>query len=181
MTAVGGEGFQHPELAKRTMWHDLATSPTRPVATLVIAYLLSITGSLLLAGLLRYLAPAASPPDFGFFLGKGLITVVALAVVSPFVETLILAGTTSLLLRWVEPKFAVLLSSLGWALAHSYQAPIWGLVIWWPFIIFTTLYVVWKKRSLAWGIFMPFAAHFLQNLLTSIAIGFPNLLPIPVT
>ena len=180
MTTAGGEGLQHTEVATRNMWRDLVTSPTRPVLTLVVAYLLSITGSLLLAGLLRYVAPEASPPDFGFFLGKGLITVFALAVASPLVETLILAGTTSLLLRWVKPQFAVLLSSLGWALAHSYRAPIWGLVIWWPFIIFTTLYVVWKKRSLAWGIFMPFAAHFLQNLLTSIAIGFPNLLPMPV-
>lgn len=107
-----------------------------------------------------------------------MLTVVSLSILSPLVETLILAGTTSLLLRWMAPKSAVLLSSFGWALAHSYQAPIWGLVIWWPFIIFTTLYVVWKQRSLAWGLLMPFAVHALQNLLPAIAIGYPDLISV---
>ena len=177
MTTAGGEGLQHTEVATRNMWRDLVTSPTRPVLTLVVAYLLSITGSLLLAGLLRFVAPEANPPDFGFFFGKGLFTVFALAVASPLVETLILAGTTSLLLRWVKPQFAVLLSSLGWALAHSYRAPIWGLVIWWPFIIFTTLYVVWRQISVVAGILMAWAAHCLHNILSAVALGFPALVP----
>lgn len=178
MTVSGGPSLPVSEPSRGAKWLELATVPERPVATILVAYFLSLTGSLLLSALVAALLPAASPPDFGFFAGKGMLTVVSLSILSPLVETLILAGTTSLLLRWMAPKSAVLLSSFGWALAHSYQAPIWGLVIWWPFIIFTTLYVVWKQRSLAWGLLMPFAVHALQNLLPAIAIGYPDLISV---
>jgi hypothetical protein len=100
-----------------------------------------------------------------------------LAVATPLVETLILAATSSLLLRFLRAEYAIILSSLGWGIAHSYQAPIWGLVIFWPFLIFTTLYVVWKQRSVMAGILMAWAAHFLHNLLSSVAIAFPGVLP----
>jgi hypothetical protein len=178
VTASGSPGFPGSEPSRGAKWLEIATIPARPIATILVAYVLSISGSLFLSAIVAALIPAAEPPDFGFFIGKGMLTVVSLSVLSPLVETLILAGTTSLLLRWMKPKHAVLLSSFGWALAHSYQAPIWGLVIWWPFIIFTTLYVVWKQRSLAWGLLMPFVVHGLQNLLPAVAIGYPNLLPV---
>mgnify|MGYP003575933723 CR=1 FL=1 len=171
----GGRDLPTSKLATRRALPHIR--PERPFLTLVIAYALSITGSLLLSAIIATIVPAAKSPDFSWFVGRGILTVFLLTVFSPLVETLILAATTTVLLRFVNPKFAILLSSLGWALAHSYQAPIWGLVIWWPFIIFTTLFVVWKERSLAWGLFMPFAAHFLQNLLTAIALGYPGLLP----
>jgi hypothetical protein len=177
VTTGGGEGLPISESSTQSWWRDLVTVPTRPVATILVAYVLSITGSILLSAAIASIAPDAEPPDFSWFVGKGFLTVFLLSVFTPIVETLILAGTTSVLLRLMKPKFAIALSSFGWALAHSYQAPIWGLVIWWPFVIFTTLYVVWKQRSLAWGLFMAFAVHALQNLLTAIAIGFPDLLP----
>lgn len=181
MTSEGDNAPQQAVSAQASSWRELIAVPKRPIGTIVVAYLLSISGSLLLAAILSLLVPKAQPPDFSFFYGKGALTIAALAVISPLIETLILAGTTSLLLRFIRPQYAVLLSSFGWAIAHSAQFPIWGLVIWWPFIVFTVLYVVWKKRSLAWGIFMPFAVHCLQNLLPAIAVGYPGLLPVPLT
>ena len=64
----------------------------------------------------------------------------------------------------LPPRFAVIASSLGWGVAHSLAAPAWGLVIWWPFLIFSTLYVTWRGqgRMLAMGIV--FAVHALNNL-----------------
>jgi hypothetical protein len=155
----------------------LFREPRRPWLVLPIAYLLTISGSLLIASLIGLLIENAEQPDFKFLAGSGFTAVFVLAIATPLLETLILAATTSILLKFVKPSLAILLSSAGWAVAHSLQAPIWGLVIFWPFIIFTTLYVVWKKRSLAWGLFMPYAAHFLQNLLPSIGIGYPHLIP----
>jgi hypothetical protein len=151
--------------------------PRRPLATILLAGMLSIGGSLLIATLIGTLVANAKSPDFGWLAGKGFLAVFILALATPLLETLILAATTGILLRFMKPLHAVLLSSLGWALAHSYQAPVWGLVIFWPFIIFTTLFVVWKQRSLAWGLLMPWAAHALQNLFPAIAIGYPRLLP----
>ena len=151
--------------------------PRRPWLAILVGYLLSIAGSLAIAWLISLVAAEAQGPDFGWLKGSGLFAILVLSILSPLIETLILAATTGLLLRFVRPVYAILLSSFGWALAHSLQAPIWGLVIWWPFIIFTTLFVVWRRRSLAWGIAMPFIVHLLQNLLPAIMIGFPGVLP----
>jgi hypothetical protein len=151
--------------------------PRRPLLAIAVSYLLSIGGSLLIAAIVSLLAANAASPDFSWLAGSGFTALFVLAIATPLLETLILAATTSILLRFVRPAHAILLSSFGWALAHSYQAPVWGLVIWWPFIIFTTLYVVWKRRSLAWGLFMPYAVHLLQNLIPAIGIGYPQLVP----
>jgi hypothetical protein len=151
--------------------------PRRPIVTILIAWLLSIGGSLLIASLISLAVTNAEAPDFNWLTGKGFLSVFVLSIFTPLLETLILAAITSVLLRFLKPQHAILASSLGWALAHSFQAPIWGLVIFWPFIIFTTLYVVWKRRSLWWGILMPWVVHALQNLFPAIAIGYPGLIP----
>lgn len=151
--------------------------PRRAWLVLPICLVLTLAGAGAIAYLLAAVLPEQVQPDFSKFFGKGFLTVFALAVATPLVETLILAASCSILLRLVRPELAILATSLGWAVAHSYQAPIWGLVIFWPFVIFSTLYVVWKQRSLMLGILMPFAAHFLHNLYPSIMIGFPGAVP----
>jgi len=37
-------------------------------------------------------------------------------------------------------------------------------VIWWPFLIFSTLFVAWRERSLWLAFGMPMIVHGLQNL-----------------
>lgn len=151
--------------------------PRRAWLVLPLCLVLTFLGAAAIAFLLNAVLPKLEQPDFGAFVGKGYLTVFAMAVATPLVETLILAATCSILLRLVRPDLAILISAFGWAIAHSYQAPVWGLVIFWPFIIFSTLYIVWKQRSLLLGILMPFVAHFLHNLYPSILIGFPGLVP----
>ena len=69
-----------------------------------------------------------------------------------------------ILLRFVGPLTAILISAIGWGVAHSLQVPIWGLTIWWPFLVLSTLFVTWRDRSL-WAAFtLPMIAHALQNL-----------------
>ena len=156
----------------------LVREPRRPLLTILVCWLMAIGGALLIAAIVRTIVTDAESPDFSWLIGKGFITVFVLAIATPLIETLILAGTTSILLRFVKPQYAILISSLGWALAHSNNTRVWGLVIFWPFIIFTTLYVVWKQRSLVWGIAMPWAVHGMQNLFPAIAIGYPGLFPV---
>ena len=66
---------------------------------------------------------------------------------------------------------AAVLASIGWGLAHSSAAPIWGLIIWWPFLIFSTLFVVWRSRSLAAAFAVPAAVHALHNLGPGLAVA----------
>jgi hypothetical protein len=137
--------------------------PRQPLRAILVAWILCITGSLLLSAASHFLLPDLATPQFPK-VSAGLL-LFALVGFAPFFETLIMATVLELMLRLkVPPPAAILLSSLGWGVAHSLQAPAWGLVIWWPFLIFSTLYVTWRQRSAWRAIGIVFAVHALQNL-----------------
>jgi hypothetical protein len=50
------------------------------------------------------------------------------------------------------------------------MAPAWGLVIWWPFLIFSVLFVAWRQRSWAAGLGVAATTHALQNLGPALAL-----------
>ena len=128
-----------------------------------IGWVLSVTGSLALSVASQWLLPDLGTPQFPKLPAE--IMIFMLVAFAPFIETLIMAAALELLLRLrVPPTVAILLSALGWGLAHSSQAAGWGLVIWWPFLIFSTLYVTWRKRGIWIAVGIVFAVHALQNL-----------------
>jgi hypothetical protein len=135
--------------------------PRDPLKSIAMGWLCAFPPSLLLALLVHWLLPGIERPTF---MVTGPATVAALVIVSPLVETLIMAAVLEVLLRFLPPATAIVLSATGWGLAHSWVAPAWGLVIWWPFLIFSTLYVTWSKRSVWAGVAIVFAVHALQNL-----------------
>jgi hypothetical protein len=135
--------------------------PRRPLVAIGVGWLLACPPSLLLSALVSSLMPDVPQPNFGE-VGAG--TVALLVIFSPLVETLIMAAVIELLLRFVPAPAAIAASSIGWGIAHSLSAPAWGLVIWWPFLIFSTLYVTWRQRSAWAAIAIVFCVHALQNL-----------------
>ena len=143
--------------------------PRRAWLAILTAWALSIVGSLALAALSRSIAPALEAPVFPM---KGIAALLLLVVFAPFFETLIMAGFLSLFLRFMPPAAAVLLSALGWGIAHSVQALGWGLVIWWPFLIFSTLFVVWRQRGFWAGVAVAATTHALQNLGPGLMVAF---------
>ena len=138
------------------------TEPRHPLKAIAVGWLFACPPSILLALLAQWLLPGAEQPSFGV-IGPG--TVALLVIFAPLVETMIMAVVLEVMLRLrAPPVAAILLSSLGWGIAHSLAAPAWGLVIWWPFLIFSTLYVTWSRRSIWAGVGIAFAVHALQNL-----------------
>jgi hypothetical protein len=135
--------------------------PRRAWLAILTGWALSIVGSLALAALSKLIAPALPTPDFPM---KGPIAFFLLVAFAPLFETLIMAGFLSLFLRFMPPVAAILLSAGGWAVAHSLEAIGWGLVIWWPFLIFSTLFVVWRQRGFWSGVGVAAATHALQNV-----------------
>ena len=95
-----------------------------------------------------------------------------LVAFAPLLETLIMAGFLALFLRFLPPAGAILLSAAGWGVAHSLEALGWGLVIWWPFLIFSTLFVVWRQRGFWAGFGVAAATHALQNLGPALKVAF---------
>ena len=148
--------------------------PQRPLIALAVAWLLTYPLSIALAGVVSLLIPDAPQPHFDM---SGATALFLLVVFAPFAETLIMGGVLLILLRLFSPAIAVILSSLGWGVAHSMGAPTWGLVIWWPFLIFSTLFVTWRSRGLLAAFAMPAIAHGLHNLPSAFLVAyFPDLI-----
>jgi hypothetical protein len=142
--------------------------PRRAWLAILVGAALTIAGSVALAVISKAIAPALPVPTFPI---KGPLALFMLVVFAPLLETLIMAGFLSLFLRFLPPVGAILLSAAGWGVAHSLEALGWGLVIWWPFLIFSTLFVVWRQRGFWVGVGIAAATHSLQNLGPALAVA----------
>jgi membrane protease YdiL (CAAX protease family) len=99
------------------------------------------------------------------------MTVLWLVVLAaPVLETFIMGAALVVLTLAVSPTAAVLVSAVGWGLAHSSAAAAWGLVIWWPFLIFSTLFLTWSRRSLGAALGLAAGTHALHNLLPALLL-----------
>ena len=143
--------------------------PNRPAQAILVGWATAFFPSILLSALSARFFPSAELPDFV----PGWMTVVAVVLFSPLVETLIMAAVLTVLLRFVSPTIAVLLSAIGWGIAHSLVAPTWGLTIWWPFLIFSTLFVTWRPIGWWRAVALVASVHMLQNLLPALAVLTP--------
>ena len=123
--------------------------------------------ALALAALAGWLLPNAASPDLPI---GGLYPFLLVVVISPLLETLIMALVIEIGLLVLPPLPVVILSAIGWGFAHSLAAPVWGLVIWWPFLIFSTLYVTWRGSGRGQAIAIVTAVHALNNFLPALLL-----------
>jgi hypothetical protein len=135
--------------------------PRSALAAILVGWPLALLPSLALSVLASVLFPEVAGPSFD---ARGPAVFLLLVVFSPILETLIMAGVLSILLRFVSPTVAIFASAVGWGIAHSLAAPSWGLVIWWPFLVFSTLFTVWRDRSIWLALTIPATVHMLQNV-----------------
>lgn len=146
--------------------------PRRAWLAIPVAWLLSFLGSLALAMLVHWIAPDARSIDIPKL--PAWVIILAFAIISPVVESILMGLGIKLLLRWMPPELAILVSAILWGILHSLQIPVWGLAIWWPFLIFSTLFVVWQQRGFWTAVGVAAATHCLQNLGPSLAMAYPN-------
>ena len=156
-TAVAKSVFNNGPLS---LFPKALREPRRAWLVIPLAWLLCIIPSLGLAYLIQTFAPRLDLPEFPI---KGHVGFVALAVFAPIVETFILAAIVSILRLVLSPTVTVFASAIGWGIAHSLQASAWGFVVWWPFLIMSLLYLVWRQRGFWIAIAIPAAVHMLQN------------------
>ena len=140
----------------------------RPLIAIFLGAVTAFVPSIMLSTLVLWLLPMGEGPRFAM---DGALALIGLVVFAPIAETLIMGLVLLILLRFVGPTAAVVASSAGWAMAHSLAAPFWGLVVWWPFLIFSTLFVVWRGQSLAAAFAVPAAVHALHNLAPALVIA----------
>jgi membrane protease YdiL (CAAX protease family) len=145
------------------LFHD-----RKPWLAILVGWLLTIAGSTALSFVVARVAPANTGPDLGD--ASGPMKLFLIAGFSPVVETLLMAGVLALLLRVLNGWQAVIASAMLWGVAHSLASPWWGAVIWWPFLIFSTLYVTWRPRGFWPAVALVAAVHVLQNLFPALLI-----------
>lgn len=150
-------------------------APRRPLLAILVGWLVAAIPALLLAAAVQQLLPDATGPEFPI---GGWWAVFLLAIFSPVIESLIMAVALNLLLKIFPASVAIVLSAVGWGILHGLLAPGWGLVIWWPFLIFSTIYTVWRSRGFLAGVGMASAVHGLNNLLPALTIAFAPMLPV---
>ena len=131
------------------------------------ALLLSLVPSMALSGLVGTLVRPTETPDIPV---QGSISLLLLILVGPLLETLIMILPLLGLKRLLGFGPAVIVSALLWAGAHSLAAAVWGLVVWWPFLIFSIVLLTWRERGLLTAIGMVTAVHGLQNAIAGTLI-----------
>ena len=124
------------------------------------AWALALVPSLILTIIVSMALPAAEAPEFNI---DGPTMLLLIVVIGPLIETLLMAIPLLLLNRLAGPGPAVVGSALLWGVLHSLQAPVWGLVIWWPFLILSTAFLTWRSRGLTIAVLMVTAIHGLHN------------------
>jgi membrane protease YdiL (CAAX protease family) len=170
------------------MTEPLAAAPVRPLHLRLLPAFIGDTGhsrrGYILKGWLLTLLPSLALAAvvgmiFSAFFGKpqapefgepGPVLVFLMVLFAPVVETLIMVPPLLILNRLFGPSPAAALSAIGWAIAHSLQAPIWGFVIWWPFFVFSTIILVWRKKSLVTGMLIVMAIHGMQNAVPALVL-----------
>ena len=136
---------------------EVDESPARYVLK---AWLTALLPSIALSALVRLFAADAASPTF---LGKAEALVLLVVFIGPLIETLLLAVPLLILGRLAGPGPAAVASALLWAIAHSLQAPAWGFVIWWPFLVMSIAFLTWRDEGLIKALGIAFAIHALQN------------------
>lgn len=137
------------------------------------AGLISLIPSLLVSFLLA-LAVADSEgamPQFDEQAGA-VVLFVSVVIVSPAIETLLL-GFGLWVFSFVTKKLLrlALASCILWAILHSLEAPMWGLVVVWPFFVFSCAYLAWRRKSWWHAVGVACGIHIFQNLLPGILIA----------
>jgi hypothetical protein len=143
--------------------------PQSALRSVAAGWALAFFPALLLSALAQRLLPGAQPPAFE---ASGALAMFALVVFAPLVETLIMGAFLLVLLRMLPPVAAILASAAGWGIAHSVMAPAWGLVVWWPFLVFSTLFVAWRPRGWWAAVGVAATTHALHNLGPALLVAF---------
>lgn len=94
-----------------------------------------------------------------------------LCIVSPLVETLGMGVIIWILRRLMaRTEYVPLVTAFACAGLHSLAKPLWGVEIFWSFVIFSLCYTAWEKKSLLHAFWMTAILHALHNLVPTLVL-----------
>ena len=129
----------------------------------VIAFIPSIMISIVVTLALPHKSPT--------FDGPVAFVVFSMLILSPWIETLLMWPILWVLKRFTRNQLSIALGSMAvWAILHSLASPAWGLIIAWPFFIFSVCFLEWEKKSKIKAIVVTALVHTCQNAIPVIAV-----------
>ncbi len=94
-----------------------------------------------------------------------------LCIRAPLIETFAMAVIIWVLRRLVKrTEYIPWITALICAGAHSLAKPLWGIEIFWSFVIFSLCYTAWEKKSVLQAFWMTVVLHALHNLVPALAL-----------
>jgi len=138
---------------------------------ILTAGLISLIPSLIVAVILAGLGVLneETSPDFE---GPTLFLLIGVIIVGPAVETLLMGPVLWVLSCVVKRRILLAVTSaLIWAGLHSLVAPPWGLVVFWPFFVFSCSYITWRQRAWWRAVWVTSCIHAFQNFLPGLLVG----------
>ncbi|WP_234402716.1 hypothetical protein [Pseudoalteromonas piratica] len=132
------------------------------ISYISLSLLISLISSISIFLILNIIFPAE---DIGkSFEGNFTELIIILGFLTPLVETLLLLIGILFINRFSKNiHLTSAISAVIWAGMHSYVSPVWGVVTFLPFYIFSLAFLVWKENSILCGFFVSFIIHSLQN------------------
>jgi hypothetical protein len=128
------------------------------------AWLLVLLPAIALSALVTWLAPTAPAPDIPLRGPMLPVMILLLVAIGPLIETLLMMPVLLIVDRFAGPGGpAVIANAALWGVLHSLQAPTWGLVVWWPFLVMSIAFLTWRPHGLVTAILLVTAIHGLQN------------------
>ena len=142
---------------KISIWkYILRTGLISLVPSLVIAVILGLSGVI----------TEDTGPEFE---GSALGLLFMLVIFGPLLETLLMGGVLWILSHITKRQVMLaVISAFIWAVLQSLFAWAWGIVIIWPFFIFSCSYLAWRKRSWWHAVLITSSVHAFQNILPTI-------------
>jgi hypothetical protein len=105
------------------------------------------------------------------FEGPVVLVAISFILIGPPIETFIMVSILKVLSFITKRTIRLaIMSAIVWAFMHSLAAWAWGLVVVWPFFVFSCSYLSWRKKSFWHAILITSGVHAFQNVLPAIAI-----------
>lgn len=141
-----------------SIWkYILRTGLISLVPSIIIAVILGLSGVI----------TEETGPEFE---GSALSLLIMLVIISPILETLLMGGGLWILSFITKRRvLPAVISACIWAVMHSLFALTWGLVVIWPFFVFSCSYLNWRRCSWHHAVLVTSCVHAFQNILPAIA------------
>jgi hypothetical protein len=142
----------------------IATVPTLGIATI-----------LALASQLFGYEQLFDQKQWEFNLDSPLLLFAEIVVGAPLLETMLMAPLLAFLRRFVRRRWYVICgSAFVWAIMHSLSVAIWGVCIFWTFVVFSAAFEAWRPRGFWYAYFVTAGIHALNNALAGIGLLIPQ-------